>query len=37
MRLHEVSAVHALFGTFQIGVRLALEKLGDWLSGSLSG
>ena len=36
MRFDEVSAVYALFGTFQIGVRLPLEKLGNWLSGSLS-
>jgi chlorite dismutase len=37
MRFDEVSAVYALFGPFQIGVRLPLEKLGNWLSGSLSG
>jgi chlorite dismutase len=35
MRFDEVSAVYALFGTFQIGVRLPLENLGNWLSGSL--
>jgi len=35
MRLDEVSAVYALFGPFQIGVRLPLEKLGNWLSGKL--
>ena len=35
MRFDEVSAVYALFGPFQIGVRLPLEKLSNWLSGSL--
>ena len=35
MRFDEVSAVYALFGPFQIGVRLPFEKLGDWLSGKL--
>ncbi|MGD0789066.1 MAG: hydrogen peroxide-dependent heme synthase [Terracidiphilus sp.] len=35
MRFDEVSAVYALFGPFQIGVRLPLEKLGNWLSGKL--
>jgi len=36
MRFDEVSAVYALFGQFFIGVRLPMEKLGNWLSGSLS-
>jgi chlorite dismutase len=36
MRFDEVSAVYALFGQFYIGVRLPIEKLGSWLSGSLS-
>ncbi len=35
MRFDEVSAVYALFGQFFIGVRLPVEKLGDWLAGSL--
>jgi chlorite dismutase len=35
MRFDEVSAVYALFGQFYIGVRLPIEKLGGWLSGSL--
>ena len=35
MRFDEVSAVYALFGQFFIGVRLPIEKLGSWLSGSL--
>jgi len=35
MRFDEVSAVYALFGQFFIGVRLPVEKLGGWLSGSL--
>ena len=35
MRFDEVSAVYALFGQFYIGVRLPVEKLGSWLSGSL--
>jgi chlorite dismutase len=34
MRFDEVSAVYALFGQFYIGVRLQVEKLGGWLSGS---
>jgi chlorite dismutase len=33
MRFDEVSAVYALFGPFFIGVRLPVEKLGDWLEG----
>jgi len=35
MRFDEVSAVYALFGQFFIGVRLPVEKLGNWLAGSL--
>jgi peroxiredoxin len=35
MRFDEVSAVYALFGQFFISVRLPIEKLGSWLSGSL--
>jgi chlorite dismutase len=35
MRFDEVSAVYALFGQFYIGVRLPIEKLGDWLHGKL--
>jgi chlorite dismutase len=35
MRFDEVSAVYALFGQFFISVRLPIEKLGGWLSGSL--
>jgi len=35
MRFDEVSAVYALFGQFYIGVRLQMEKMGDWLSGKL--
>ena len=35
MRFDEVSAVYAIFGQFFIGVRLPIEKLGNWLSGSL--
>jgi hydrogen peroxide-dependent heme synthase len=35
MRFDEVSAVYALFGQFYIGVRLPVEKLGDWLRGKL--
>ena len=35
MRFDEVSAVYALFGQFYIGVRLPMDKLGDWLNGSL--
>ncbi len=36
MRFDEVSAVYALFGQFFISVRLPIEKLTNWLSGSLS-
>jgi chlorite dismutase len=35
MRFDEASAIYALFGQFFIGVRLPIEKLGGWLSGSL--
>jgi hydrogen peroxide-dependent heme synthase len=35
MRFDEVSAVYALFGQFFIGVRLPMDKLGDWLKGTL--
>jgi hydrogen peroxide-dependent heme synthase len=36
MRFDEVSAVYALFGQFYISVRLPIDKLINWLSGSLS-
>jgi chlorite dismutase len=36
MRFDEVSAVYALFGEFFIGVRLPVEKLGDWVQGKLT-
>jgi len=35
MRFDEVSAVYGLFGQFFLGLRLPIEKLGGWLSGSL--
>ena len=35
MRFDEVSAVYALFGQFFIGVRLPVEKLGDWFNGRI--
>ena len=35
MRFDEVSAVYALFGQFFVGVRLPVEKLGEWVSGKL--
>jgi chlorite dismutase len=35
MRFDEVSAVYALFGQFYIGLRLPIEKLGNWLAGTL--
>jgi chlorite dismutase len=35
MRFDEVSAVYALFGQFYIGLRLPIDKLPNWLSGSL--
>lgn len=35
MRFDEVSAVYAEFGTFYVGVRFPVTKLGEWLSGKL--
>jgi len=35
MRFDEVSAVYALFGTFQVGVRLPLERLATGSKESL--
>jgi len=35
MRFDEVSAVYALFGQFFIGLRLAVEKLPEWLEGKV--
>jgi chlorite dismutase len=35
MRFDEVSAVYALFGPFQIGIRLPVERLQGWLDGKL--
>jgi peroxiredoxin len=35
MRFDEVSAVYALFGQFYLGVRLPIEQLSTWLSGTL--
>jgi len=35
MRFDEVSAVYALFGQFYVGVRLPVEKLGEWVEGKL--
>ncbi|MGO9336616.1 MAG: hydrogen peroxide-dependent heme synthase [Terracidiphilus sp.] len=35
MRFDEVSAVYALFGQFFLGIRLPIERLGDWLAGTL--
>jgi chlorite dismutase len=35
MRFDEVSAVYALFGQFFLGIRLPVEKLGEWLEGKL--
>lgn len=35
MRFDEVSAVYALFGQFYLGVRLPIDNLSKWLSGSL--
>jgi len=35
MRFDQVSAVYALFGQFFLGVRLPVEKLGNWLEGKL--
>jgi hydrogen peroxide-dependent heme synthase len=36
MRFDEVSAKYALFGSFYVGIRLSIENLSAWLSGSLS-
>jgi len=36
MRFDKVSAVYGLFGQFYVGVRLPIENLTNWLSGSLS-
>jgi chlorite dismutase len=33
MRFDQVSAEYALFGQFFIGLRVQLEKLGEWLNG----
>ncbi len=35
MRFDEVSAKYALFGSFYLGVHLPMEKLGQWLAGSV--
>jgi chlorite dismutase len=35
MRFDEVSAVYALFGQFYVGLRLPIERLGNWLGGKL--
>jgi len=35
MRFDEVSAKYALFGTFYVGVRLPIESLTNWLSGTI--
>ena len=35
MRFDEVSAKYALFGTFHVGIRLPIEKLSNWLAGSI--
>ena len=36
MRFDESSALYAAFGPFYVGVRLPVEKLGKWLTGSLA-
>jgi hydrogen peroxide-dependent heme synthase len=36
MRFDEVSAKYALFGSFYVGVRLPIDKLSNWLSGTLN-
>ena len=36
MRFDEVSAKYALFGSFYVGVRLPIENLAAWLSGTLA-
>ena len=35
MRFDQVSAEYALFGQFFIGLRVPLEKLGEWMGGKL--
>jgi chlorite dismutase len=35
MRFDQVSAEYALFGQFFIGLRVGLEKLGEWVEGKL--
>jgi hydrogen peroxide-dependent heme synthase len=35
MRFDEVSAKYALFGSFYVGVRLPIDKLTNWLAGTL--
>ena len=35
MRFDQVSAEYALFGQFFIGLRVPLEKLGEWAEGKL--
>ncbi|MGA9566121.1 MAG: hydrogen peroxide-dependent heme synthase [Candidatus Korobacteraceae bacterium] len=35
MRFDQVSAEYALFGQFFIGLRIPLEKLGEWMGGKL--
>ena len=35
MRFDRVSAEYALFGQFFVGMRVPLERLGEWLSGTL--
>ncbi len=35
MRFDQVSAEYALFGQFFVGLRLPVQKLGDWVRGSL--
>ncbi len=37
MRFDQVSAEYALFGQFFLGVRLPVQKLGEWLNGKLPG
>ena len=37
MRFDQVSAEYALFGQFFIGLRVQLEKLGEWAEGKLAG
>ncbi len=36
MRFDEVSAKYALFGSFYVGLRLPVENLPNWLSGTLT-